>query len=845
MPSPSGTGWPLCALGRVRSPHSAPQLDESRQWNDLLTKTGGDLSAACLRDLEAFGSIYLDATLADQLYQRLRAGQRLAEAVRSLLAAVACRIVHYSPLDVYDDPALRVAQVIGCLHRGGAERVVLDLHQELPRFGVRSLLLTLHRPSRSAFATPPGTVELSTIISNGEERMTALTRTLTTLAADVVHVHLLDGDANRNLARAGLPVVHTIHNMRPGWPAGIHDLEPGDAALFIACSQAVENELRAADLKPPTRTVWNGIDFAPYQPSPELHERGRQLRETLRLRADDFVLTALANPRPQKRLHWLPGILAALRDRLPSRAVRLILAGENNWQNSAALTAIAEVKAEISRLRLDDAIRWSGPLEDVPALLAASDALVSTSAHEGLSLAHLEALAAGRPVVATDAGGTAEIERNNPALTVLPLDARADRFADALAVIAGQPPESGANAAAVHFSRFRMAEQYARLYPRAIAAHGNRPGQGIWLIANNFSTGGAQSSARRLLCELHRRGITVRAAVLQEEPEWPTAGRQSLEAAGIPVLALPPAGNVDPAEPVALLLERLDADPPQAVLFWNVIFEYKLLLADALLDVPIFDISPGEMYFSAMERYFTRPRPGLPYRSSLDYGKRLTGVIVKYRAEAEQAAQLLGVPVRVIPNGVPLPAHSALDQSPKEKLIIGTSARISPQKKLEELLTALRLAAPRLPPHVLRIAGGPEVGADAYFDELRQQAAGLTVEWLGDIQDVESFLRQLDMFAMISEPAGCPNASLEALAMGLPVIATDVGGAAEQVIDGVNGRLVARSDCAAFAEALVQLGNDPELRGSWGNAARRHIEEHFNLQRMVENYRRVCLTERG
>jgi glycosyltransferase involved in cell wall biosynthesis len=818
-------------------------LDEGKQWNELLARTGGDLSAECLQSLESFGSIYLDGNLAGELPQRLRSGQPFPEAVRSLLAGVPCRIVHYAPLDVYDDPALRVAQVIGCLHRGGAERVVLDLHQELPRFGVRSLLLTLHRPSRSAFATPPGTVELSTIISNGEERLTALTRTLTALAADVVHVHLLDGDASRSLAHAGLPVVHTIHNMRPGWPAGMDTLQPSDASLVIACSQAVEDELRAANLMPPTRTVWNGIDFVPYQPSPELHERGCKLREALRLHAEDFVLTALANPRPQKRLHWLPGILAALRDRLPQRNIRLVLAGENNWQNPSALAAIAQVKDEIGRLQLEDSIRWSGPLEDVPALLAASDVLVSTSAHEGLSLAHLEALAAGKPVVATAAGGTEEIARNNPALKVLPLDAPAVQFAEVLADIASQPRESGANAAAVHFSRFRMAEQYARLYPRAIVANRKRPARGIWLIANNFSTGGAQSSARRLLCELHRQGIPVRAAVLQEELEWPTAGRQSLEASGIPVLALPPAGNIDPAEPVALLLERLDADPPQAVLFWNVIFEYKLLLADALLDVPIFDISPGEMYFSSMERYFARPRPGLPYRSSLDYGKRLAGAIVKYRAEAEQAARLLGAPVHVIPNGVPLPASSALDKSPTDKLVIGTSARISPQKKLEELLTALRLAVPRLPPHVLRIAGGPEIGADAYIDELRRQATGLAVEWLGDVQDIEAFLRQLDVFAMISEPAGCPNASLEALAMGLPVIATDVGGASEQVIDEVNGRLVARGDQVVFAEALVQLANDPDLRRRWGTAARKHIDESFSLLRMAAGYRRVCLAD--
>ena len=68
-----------------------------------------------------------------------------------------------------------------------------------------------------------------------------------------------------------------------------------------------------------------------------------------------------------------------------------------------------------------------------------------------------------------------------------------------------------------------MAERYASLFPRAIRL--NRKTQdgppALWLVTNNFSTGGAQSSARRLLVELARRGVDVRAAVVQEQPSHP------------------------------------------------------------------------------------------------------------------------------------------------------------------------------------------------------------------------------------------------------------------------------------------------------------------------------------
>jgi glycosyltransferase involved in cell wall biosynthesis len=308
---------------------------------------------------------------------------------------------------------------------------------------------------------------------------------------------------------------------------------------------------------------------------------------------------------------------------------------------------------------------------------------------------------------------------------------------------------------------------------------------------------------------------------------------------------MPRAGTVDPLRAVALLLEHIDADPPQAVLFWNVITEYKILLADALLDLPIFDVSPGEMYFDSLERYFQRPRPGLPYRSGTDYGRRLAGVIVKYQAEAKQAARTLGAPVHVIPNGVPLPADPRTRGFADGRVVIGTLARLSPQKKLEQLLGALHRAADRLPPHVLQIAGGVERGAAAYAEELRRLAGGLSVEWVGEQEDVGPFLRGLDFFALVAEPAGCPNASLEAMAHGLAVVATDVGGMAEQIDDGVTGRLVPPGDANALAEALIELAADPNARAQWGAAGRARVEASFDQLRMVADYRRLCLPSTG
>jgi glycosyltransferase involved in cell wall biosynthesis len=442
--------------------------------------------------------------------------------------------------------------------------------------------------------------------------------------------------------------------------------------------------------------------------------------------------------------------------------------------------------------------------------------------------------------VTTDVGGAREVAARVPGVHLVPPDAGPDRYVEPLLAIAAKPGLSSAPMLRAQLSKERMASHCARLLRAVAGAERLTRREGLWLVTNNFSTGGAQTSARRLLLALRETGVKVRAAVIQEQPRFPTPGRGALIAAGVPVLAVPPPEEAPTDHAVDLLLEAIHADPPESVVLWNVIPEHKLLLADALFDTPVFDVSPGEMYFESLERYFAKPRPGFPYDTAADYGARLSGVIVKYTAEAERARQALGAPVHVIANGVPVRQRSARTPS-NGRLRIGTLARLDPKKRVDLLLDALRLAAPRLPPYRLRIAGGAEPGSENHVADLHRHAEGLDVEFLGDVTDPEAFLRELDLFALVAEPAGCPNASLEAMGQGLPILATDVGGMREQIEDGVNGRLVSRHDPEALAEALVDLARNKEERSRLAEAGYARVSERFSLARMTESYRNVLL----
>jgi glycosyltransferase involved in cell wall biosynthesis len=112
--------------------------------------------------------------------------------------------------------------------------------------------------------------------------------------------------------------------------------------------------------------------------------------------------------------------------------------------------------------------------------------------------------------------------------------------------------------------------------------------------------------------------------------------------------------------------------------------------------------------------------------------------------------------------------------------------------------------------------------------------------FVGEV-DSEAFLASVDVFAMVSEPSGCPNASLEAMAAGLPVVATDHGGVKEQVVHGVTGLVVPRGDATALGDAASELARDPLRRERMGDAGHARARERFSIERMTAAYARAVL----
>ena len=161
-------------------------------------------------------------------------------------------------------------------------------------------------------------------------------------------------------------------------------------------------------------------------------------------------------------------------------------------------------------------------------------------------------------------------------------------------------------------------------------------------------------------------------------------------------------------------------------------------------------------------------------------------------------------------------------------------ARFAPQKAHDVLLRAFATAHARDERLRLLLVGGDPFGdgverARAIAGELR---LGAEVVFAGIRRDVPELLAASDVFVMASLWEGLGLVFLEAMAAGLPVLATDVSAVPEVVVDGRTGRLVPPSDADALARGFLELAADPALRARLASAGRERVREGFSLERM-------------
>lgn len=233
--------------------------------------------------------------------------------------------------------------------------------------------------------------------------------------------------------------------------------------------------------------------------------------------------------------------------------------------------------------------------------------------------------------------------------------------------------------------------------------------------------------------------------------------------------------------------------------------------------------------------------------------RRTDGVIVNSKRLQTVLAARLGRPAESIPvvvNGLDAsrftPGQPSADRRrelglPAGGLIVAMVGTIRPVKNWPLFIeVARRVCAAEPNVHFVGVGGGP--GDDDLLEQLKTSASDIDrLHMIGNRADVPDILAQSDLFMLTSNTEGMPNAILEAMAAGLPVVATACSGTEEVVVDGETGFLAGVGDADALTEHVLRCVGDPDLRDRLGKAGRQRVLSEFSFEQMAAGHRRVYL----
>ena len=726
------------------------------------------------------------------------------------------------------------------LVRGGAERAVLETMSALR--GVSGLTQRLYVVHRSRLQYPPNAGDNLSIVFADDGRdaagsLRAFAMDMLQASSPVVYCHLIPTDELRRLWGMGVSTIPVVQNMSPGWTNAPADFADDHVPFVVGVSDAVSDELRTLGCPKPVITLRHELQrvFAPS----ELARQRREIRDRHGIADHTLLIGMVGQFKSQKAYTRAVRVLHGVRQFLGAKL--MILGGWDHEYGAGRAAYEATCRRAVELGVIADTI-MPGDVHPVDPYLAAFDVFLNTSIYEGLSVALLEAIQAGCPIVTADAGGNGEVLPTN-AVLVSP-------GADIEAYVQGVLKLAAVQERAVPFP-----PPQPTLVPQLwalIAKHGvanslpRRSAQsGTLFLTQNLQVGGPQRSLINLLSRLPRDEVS---AVCMVEGPPSAANKLALDQAQIPLLSADEASTlVDAAEFVIDWADRLNV---RNICFWNVGPELKLTIAKILATrrVRLIDVSPGPMLFDELDACAPFQRR-LSFTSK-QYFQRLYAFVSKYDDDSGRLAQAFDDPakVRVIRNGVarppsfvPLPPAEAMRPPQFDGgFSIGTCCRLVPDKRIEFLLDMMAIVGANSPRATLTIVGGPDRQSADYFTQLQARVRDEALDnvlFVGEVDDVRAFLGQFDVFVMVSDRQGCPNASLEAMAMGLPVVAVPSGGVAEQVRDGLNGYLVESPQ--EMAERVLALEKNKRLRRKMGKAAAAIAVGEFSLEGMVDGYRRL------
>ncbi len=248
-------------------------------------------------------------------------------------------------------------------------------------------------------------------------------------------------------------------------------------------------------------------------------------------------------------------------------------------------------------------------------------------------------------------------------------------------------------------------------------------------------------------------------------------------------------------------------------------------------------LSPAKLIWSRRDLGILRGRKhALAYRALRRLPHAVFAVSEQVRRHAIEVDGISPERVHTIYNGLDLTPGARVLPLRTENATVTTVGNIRRVKGHDLLIRAAAEVVAKYPETNFTLAG--EVLEPAYFEELqtliRDLGLSARFRFLGLITDLPAHLQGAQLFVLPSRSEGFSNALIEAMAVGLPCIATDVGGNAEAIEDGISGRIVAPEDAGLLASVMLEMFASPAIATQMGLAAQHAVETRFTADAMTQ-----------
>jgi glycosyltransferase involved in cell wall biosynthesis len=353
----------------------------------------------------------------------------------------------------------------------------------------------------------------------------------------------------------------------------------------------------------------------------------------------------------------------------------------------------------------------------------------------------------------------------------------------------------------------------------------------VAIFITSFHPGGTERQMTELIRRIDRSRFTVRVACFHREGGWLRRVEDVADVTEFPIRGLARPATLAQAAAFARWCRRHRIEAVQSCDLYANVFA---LPAAAMAGVRVRIGSRRELNPDKTPAQIALQRQAY----------RCAHAVVANSSAARRQLLEEGVPadrIHVIPNGVMVDGAAP---APRPVRTIVTVANLRREKAHEVLLQAAARLAPRHPELRFVIAGdGPRAS------ELRAMSSdlglGRRVEFLGHVENVPAVLARADAFVLPSLSEAFPNAAIEAMAAGLPVVASAVGGLLDLIDNGRTGLLTPPGDAAALANAVEQLVADPARAARLGTDARDEVVSRFSFTRMVRAFEDLYLMQPG